>query len=487
MGVALMVLYPVLYTDVTDAWRLTSRRQRLAIDVAGVITELIIATIATVFWVFLPDGDARSVCFVLATTGWILTLAVNLNPFMRFDGYYFLADLLGVENIGPRSFALGRWWIRRTLFGLKDAPPETFKPGLRRGLIAFACATWVYRLFLFLGIALLVYAFFFKLLGVILFAVEILWFVVMPVLNEIKVWWVMKNSILRNRRTWITMTLAFVLLVLFIVPWQTSINAPAVLQAGQKALVYPPEPAQIETIHVRDRQTIALGEPLFTLKSPDLEQALEQSERRISLIEKRLARRTVDAADLAETIVLQGQLRQEMKAVEGYRERLAELVVKAPINGHIVYVDEKLTPNLWVGRETLLVKLVNDNMTEIRTVLSENAVERISIGTGAIFIADDPQLAKVPAILNSIAPAAQEVLSSPYFSGKYGGPIAVEEDENGRSVTVGSVFSARLTPEVDVTIQREQRGVVRLKGESESIARSAWRRVAAVLIREAAF
>lgn len=29
---------------------------------------------------------------------------VNINPFMRFDGYYIFADLLGVENLQPRAF-----------------------------------------------------------------------------------------------------------------------------------------------------------------------------------------------------------------------------------------------------------------------------------------------------------------------------------------------------------------------------------------------
>ena len=44
IGVALLVLLPVLYTDASDSWRLTSRRQRLVIGVAslplGVPVEL---------------------------------------------------------------------------------------------------------------------------------------------------------------------------------------------------------------------------------------------------------------------------------------------------------------------------------------------------------------------------------------------------------------------------------------------------------------
>ena len=43
----------------------------------------------------------------LAGTAWLLTLAVNLNPLMRFDGYHLLADALDEPNLQARSFALG--------------------------------------------------------------------------------------------------------------------------------------------------------------------------------------------------------------------------------------------------------------------------------------------------------------------------------------------------------------------------------------------
>ena len=46
MGVAFMVMVPVLYTDTTDAWRLRDRRARVAIDAAGVAVEF--AFLATI-------------------------------------------------------------------------------------------------------------------------------------------------------------------------------------------------------------------------------------------------------------------------------------------------------------------------------------------------------------------------------------------------------------------------------------------------------
>ena len=43
MGIAFLVLWPVLWTDTTDAWRLSRRSQRLVIDAAGMLAEISVA------------------------------------------------------------------------------------------------------------------------------------------------------------------------------------------------------------------------------------------------------------------------------------------------------------------------------------------------------------------------------------------------------------------------------------------------------------
>ncbi len=206
IGVAFLVLFPVLYTDTTDAYRLRSRHDRLSIVLAGMKTELHIALLATFLWSFLPDGPMRSVAFFVATTSWLTSLTVNITPFMRFDGYFALADWLGADNLQPRAFALGRWKLREWLFGLGEAPPEVLTPEREKIFILYAWMTWVYRLFLFLGIALLVYYFTFKVLGIVLFLVEIVWFIGLPISREMKEWWMRKGQLRFNRNSWISLS-----------------------------------------------------------------------------------------------------------------------------------------------------------------------------------------------------------------------------------------------------------------------------------------
>src|SRR5690606_8963405 len=153
MGVAFLVLWPMLYTDTGESWKLADRRDRFRIAAAGMAVEFALAGLATLAWGLVDDGALRSALFFLATTSWVLTLAINASPFMRFDGYFLLSDALDLPNLHARSFALARAVLRRRILGLQEPDPEAFEPGLRRFLIGFAFTTWIYRLVVFIGIA----------------------------------------------------------------------------------------------------------------------------------------------------------------------------------------------------------------------------------------------------------------------------------------------------------------------------------------------
>ncbi|HEU5408545.1 MAG TPA: site-2 protease family protein, partial [Nitrospira sp.] len=68
MGIAMVLMVPMLYSDTSDAWKLPSRRQRAAIGAAGMIVECSLAALAIFAWNFLDDDVARSLAFIMATT-----------------------------------------------------------------------------------------------------------------------------------------------------------------------------------------------------------------------------------------------------------------------------------------------------------------------------------------------------------------------------------------------------------------------------------
>ena len=56
MGLAFMVMMPLLYTDTSAAWRLRKRSQRIQVCGAGMMAEITLAAWATLAWNFIPDG-----------------------------------------------------------------------------------------------------------------------------------------------------------------------------------------------------------------------------------------------------------------------------------------------------------------------------------------------------------------------------------------------------------------------------------------------
>ncbi len=233
MGVAFLVMFPMAYTDTNEVWKLNQRQQRFKVAAAGVLTELVVAVWATLAWVLLPEGLPKSIAFMLATTTWIATLAINSSPFMRFDGYFLLLDWLDMPNLHARSFALARWDMRERLFGLGLGPPEYFSRKMTVGLILFAYATWIYRLVLFLGIAALVYHFFIKAVGILLFVVEIGWFVLMPLYKEMKDWPQPLSGQRSRARLWRPALILLGLVLLLVLPWPTRVGASGVLRPTQ--------------------------------------------------------------------------------------------------------------------------------------------------------------------------------------------------------------------------------------------------------------
>ncbi|MBP0018455.1 MAG: hypothetical protein J7647_13015 [Cyanobacteria bacterium SBLK] len=105
IGLLLMMLFPAAYTNTTDSYRLP-RGKRLLVIGAGILIQLTLAAIALTIWNFaIPGSHLQTIGYLLLVAA-LFTLAVNLNPLAKFDGYYFLMALTGILNLRGRSRAL---------------------------------------------------------------------------------------------------------------------------------------------------------------------------------------------------------------------------------------------------------------------------------------------------------------------------------------------------------------------------------------------
>ena len=487
MGVAFMMMAPVLYTDVTDAWRLSDRRQRLAIDIAGVGVELALACLATFLWVFLPDGLTRQTAFMIATTSWIMSIGINLNPFMRFDGYYIFADLVRVENLQSRSFELGIWKMREILFNLKASPPELMKLNRLRFLVLYAWSVWLYRLVLFTGIAFAVYNYFFKALGVILFMFEIGYFVIKPAVAEVSQWWAMRKQLFNSGRAMMTFGSAAVLAVLFVMPWSSTVKIPAVLEAIDIAHVYPPRAGRVVAVHIVAGQTVRKGDKLLQLESADLMAELNITKVKFDAVEKRLARILSDKEDRDDSLVLESATKSLRMKLEGLSKEQKELDVRAPVDGIIAEINTKLQPGQWIGARERIALLRGTDKVLITGYVAETDLWRIEIGALGRFIPDMPQGSAASAILQTIAVSGATQIEPPELASFNGGRIEAYPDNRQRLVPVTAQYLVTLAVTASAPVPPLRlRGVVNVQGAAESFFAATWRRVLKVFVRESA-
>ncbi|WP_374642202.1 HlyD family efflux transporter periplasmic adaptor subunit [Hydrogenophaga sp.] len=491
MGVAFLVMFPMLYTDTGESWRLPSSRQRLAIASAGIGIELALAGICTLLWSLTPDGALRNGLFFLATTSWVMTLAINASPFMRFDGYFILSDLLDMPNLHQRSGALARVWLRRVLLGWNDPWPEHQAPGRRRALIAFALITWVYRLVVFLGIALMVYLFFFKVLGIVLMLLEIHWFIARPVMQELKQWRDRRGEIAPRRRWWLAGLVAGGL-ILLLVPIQSRVEAYGVLRAAGQHTLHAPFGARITQMPTR--RTFQAGDVVFVLDSEALGIAQDRS-RQLAQAREAQLQGLIGLPDGEQ----QRQSIESQKAVHEAeaqlnRDERSRLVLRAPLEGTLVDVDPQLAEGVWVGPRQSLGMLVAPGRWVVDALVPEADLERVAPGQTVRLRTLSRSTQWFDGRVAAVDVARTTVLPDAMLEARFGGPLATVpgprlpgQTQLSDHVARDALFRVRI--EVDGVPAELMTSTVRVQidGASHSLLTRIGRSVAAVLIRESGF
>jgi putative peptide zinc metalloprotease protein len=119
IGVGIYLVWPSFFTNVTDSYRL-SRAGRLRTDLGGLYFNLIfILALAGIY----SATSAEVLLLVIAVTH--VEMLEQLLPFVRFDGYFILSDLVGVPDLFARVAPILR-------NALPKGPRDPRVTGLRR-------------------------------------------------------------------------------------------------------------------------------------------------------------------------------------------------------------------------------------------------------------------------------------------------------------------------------------------------------------------
>jgi putative peptide zinc metalloprotease protein len=117
MGAGLYLIYPVFYTDITDAYRL-GRGGKLRTSLGGFYFNLIFSLGVLGLYAV---THAEFLLIVMALID--LEIVYQMLPFVRMDGYWILADLTGIPDFFSQMGA-----FFRSLFGKREGEVAELKP-----------------------------------------------------------------------------------------------------------------------------------------------------------------------------------------------------------------------------------------------------------------------------------------------------------------------------------------------------------------------
>ncbi|MCP4713434.1 MAG: hypothetical protein GY869_32795 [Planctomycetes bacterium] len=160
MGILFLVFMPMAYCDVSDAWMISQKHKRMWITGAGIVVEVVMAALATYIWAF-TEGKTVINQFALnmMLIGTINTLMFNGNPLLRYDGYYFLMDLMELPNLKQKGSNYLWYLLQKYVLGVESANKPIDVEGREVPVFSYAVLSAFYRWFIMFAIVTMVWHF----------------------------------------------------------------------------------------------------------------------------------------------------------------------------------------------------------------------------------------------------------------------------------------------------------------------------------------
>jgi len=470
MGIFFIVLWPLLYTDVTDVWKVPDRRQRLKVAAAGVWFEVVVGGVALLGWALLSDGVLRSLMFFLSGTSIASSVFINLNPFMRYDGYYLLMDWWGIDNLRPRAFAMLRYTVRRWLLDWKGAPPEIHPH--RRWLILYGILALLYRIFIYISIALAVYYFYSPVPGLILFGVEIWFFSLWPAWIEVKDTMRQRYLIGSIFRVMLTICVIGTLAYLMIIPLPDFERLPCLLLYKGTNRMDAPVAGRLTMAMPESDRVVRQGDLLTRISSDDLAREAEKVKFDLASVRATIDNLGSGGAQGAYRSWLLAEEERLNAAAEKYAQAIAQLEIRAPSDGRLVDINEQLYEGASVAKGAYLFTIANPKSHELKAYIHERLIGESYVfdKAGTIVLFAGPELPTLTATLKekSMFP----VYSFPNLSlfDVAGGHILSVQDRSARKPRDAYFAFTFEVENVPVWLPHGQPSWIWLKGQSGSIA-----------------
>jgi putative peptide zinc metalloprotease protein len=150
MGVMLLAFAPCLYCDVSASWTTTSKWNRIAVALAGIYVEIILASLAVILFYLETDESFRVFMLYIFGICSLGTILLNANPLVKYDGYFAFSDWLGIPNLSEQSNQ-AITTVTQSFFSRSEVP-QSVLDGSKTFLACYWILSALYRLVLIVAI-----------------------------------------------------------------------------------------------------------------------------------------------------------------------------------------------------------------------------------------------------------------------------------------------------------------------------------------------
>ena len=276
IGFMLLVMTPAMYCNTSDSWLLPNKWHRIAIGVAGMYVETVIAAFATFIWWYTHPGWLHYLALNTVFLCSVSTIVFNLNPLLRYDGYYMLSDYMEIPNLAQKSKTSMINWLRIGCLGMKPVQHRSLPKRRKWAFASYSIASFGYRWFVMLAILWFLIQIFepygLSVLAHAMIAMSLVGMVVIPMFKLAK-FFLYPGRLREVKPIRLLVSTAIVLGVaafLFLIPVSRNVTASFVLRPVDAEQVFVVETGKIKSLEKKPGDQVSEGETIAWLENDEI-------------------------------------------------------------------------------------------------------------------------------------------------------------------------------------------------------------------------
>ncbi len=457
LGIMILVISPVPYVDASSSWGFREKWQRILVSSAGMLVEVFLASLALYVWISVEPGLTRTLAYNTMLIAGVSTILFNINPLLRFDGYYIFSDYLEIPNLRTRANSFLTYVCERYCFGHQEANRPQTAEGEPGWLVFYSIAAFFYRIFIMTAIVFFLLDEYFM-LGVILGIFGVVAWLGVPMGKGLK--FLFTNArirAVRGRAIAVSAMFVAVLIGLFgFVPIPSRTMAEGVIWVPDDSYVRIQTDGFVKEVVVPSGQHVLKGDQLVICENQELSTEGAVLEGRLDELQARY--RSEWPTDRVKSSILEEEIAYVKNELADVRRRMNDLIVRSPSDGTFVAPQANDLPGRFVKRGEQLAFVVDLNQIRVRAVVQQGEIDLVREQTQQVearFV--EAMQDTMTAVIQRVVPTATDDLPSLALGTEGGGAVPMNPMDGSGNKALQKLFL------VDLSLPGET-GVVNVGG-----------------------